>query len=143
MYYWWHRARHQNAWLWRHVHRFHHSAERIEIIASFYKTPLEITINGVLSSFILYCLLGCSPAQASIAILMTGIAELFYHWNIKTPHWLGYLIQRPESHCVHHQQNHHHHNYSDLPMWDILFGTFYNPKTQHFVCGIKEVQREN
>ena len=68
-------------------------------------------------------------------MLLTGIAELFYHWNIKTPYWIGFLIQRPESHCIHHQRNKHSNNYSDLPLWDMLFGTFHNPRAKEFACG--------
>ena len=37
-------------------------------------------------------------------------------------------MQRPESHSVHHGRGMHHYNYSDLPLFDILFGTFRNPK---------------
>jgi sterol desaturase/sphingolipid hydroxylase (fatty acid hydroxylase superfamily) len=64
--------------------------------------------------------------------------ELFYHWNIKTPRWVGYLIQRPESHCIHHQFGLHAFNYSDLPIWDILFGTFKNPTHFEGKCGLGE-----
>jgi sterol desaturase/sphingolipid hydroxylase (fatty acid hydroxylase superfamily) len=63
------------------------------------------------------------------------LAELFYHWNVKTPHWLGYIFQRPESHCVHHQEGVHSFNYADLPLWDMLFGTFRNPRTWEARCG--------
>ncbi len=55
--------------------------------------------------------------------------------DIRTPRWLGYLIQRPESHCVHHQRGWHRNNYSDLPLWDILFGTFENPDASRYSCG--------
>ena len=27
----------------------------------------------------------------------------------------------------HHQQGLHHYNYSDIPVWDMLFGTYKNP----------------
>jgi len=49
---------------------------------------------------------------------------MFQHANIKTPRWLCYIIQRPESHSTHHRR--HRHNYADLPLWDIVFGTFEN-----------------
>ncbi|MEM1211751.1 MAG: sterol desaturase family protein [Planctomycetota bacterium] len=129
VYYWWHRARHQLPLLWRWLHQVHHSPQRLEVLASFYKHPLEVLVNGVLSSVILYALVGLDPQTAAYAVLLTGLAELFYHWNVPTPHALGYLFQRPEMHCVHHEHGHHHHNYSDLPLWDMLFGTFHNPKT--------------
>jgi sterol desaturase/sphingolipid hydroxylase (fatty acid hydroxylase superfamily) len=66
------------------------------------------------------------------------LAELFYHWNVRTPYWLGYVFQRPESHCVHHQEGVHSFNYSDLPVWDILFGTFRNPRRFDARCGFGE-----
>jgi sterol desaturase/sphingolipid hydroxylase (fatty acid hydroxylase superfamily) len=141
VYYWWHRARHEIPLLWRWVHQVHHSPQRIEIVTSFYKHPLEIALNGALSSTILYVLVGVTPAAASLAVLLTGIAELFYHWNVATPHWLGYFIQRPESHCVHHQHGRHRNNYSDLPLWDLLFGTFENPRGTPAACGF-DTRRE-
>lgn len=135
IYYWWHRARHENPFLWKWFHQIHHSPARLEIITSFYKHPFEILINSILSSFILKVLLGLGNEATGIIILITGLAELFYHWNIKTPYWLGFLFQRPESHCVHHKKNYHRNNYSDLPIWDMIFGTFENPKYQPEDCG--------
>lgn len=138
IYYWWHRLRHQVPFLWRTFHQIHHSPQRLEIITSFYKHPLEIFVNAGLSSFILYVLCGLGPEAAVLAILLTGLAELFYHWNVKTPYWLGFIFQRPESHCVHHKQNCHNQNYSDLPVWDMLFGTFHNPKVFKDPCGFTD-----
>ena len=46
VYYWWHRARHEVAFLWRWVHQVHHSASRLEVLTSFSKHPVEIFING-------------------------------------------------------------------------------------------------
>ncbi len=138
VYYWWHRLRHQIPFLWKWLHQVHHSAARIEVITSFYKHPLEILVNGVLSSAILYLGVGLSPEAAAVAVLLTGLAELFYHWNVPTPRWIGYIFQRPESHCVHHQENLHSYNYADLPLWDILFGTFRNPEKWNETCGFGE-----
>lgn len=136
VYYWWHRWRHQVNFLWRIFHQFHHSPQRIEIVTSFYKHPLEIILNGVLSSAVLHGLLGLSVEAATGAFLLSGLAELFYHWNVKTPHWLGYIIQRPESHCVHHEEGLHAFNYGDLPIFDWLFGTLRNPRQWHKTCGL-------
>lgn len=141
VYYWWHRARHEIPLLWRVFHQLHHSPARIEVMTSFYKHPLEILLNGFLSAFLLYVVLGLSaPAIASV-VLVTGLAELFYHWNVRTPYWLGFFFQRPESHCVHHRAGYHRNNYSDLPLWDMLFGTFENPKEMPAATGFDQ-QRE-
>lgn len=135
IYYWWHRWRHEIPWLWRWVHQMHHSPQRIEIVTSFYKHPFELLANSLLSAFVLYLLVGVGPEAATGAVMMTALAELFYHWNVPTPHWLGFIVQRPESHCVHHQQGIHAFNYSDLPIWDMLFGTFRNPERFEAQCG--------
>ena len=126
-YYWWHRARHQIPLLWKTLHQIHHSPKRVEVAMSFYKHPVEILLNGLLSSLILYVLVGVSAKAAALTVLLTGLAELVYHWNVKTPHILGYFFQRPEMHRIHHMSNHHRDNYSDLPIWDMLFGTYNNP----------------
>jgi sterol desaturase/sphingolipid hydroxylase (fatty acid hydroxylase superfamily) len=135
IYYWWHRARHASSFLWRWFHQVHHSPQRIEIITSFYKHPVEIVGNGILSSAIAYLLVGLSPQVSTYAVLLTGLAELFYHWNVPTPWWIGFIIQRPESHCIHHQSGVHGYNYGDLPIYDILFGTFRNPRHWDARCG--------
>jgi sterol desaturase/sphingolipid hydroxylase (fatty acid hydroxylase superfamily) len=135
VYYWWHRWRHEIGWLWR-LHQMHHSAQRIEVLTSFYKHPLEIFSDCLLTGVILFVLLGLNSQGAAVAVLLSGLGELFYHWNYKTPHWLGYIFQRPESHCIHHEEGIHRYNYSDLPLWDMLFGTFSNPATWDGRCGL-------
>ncbi len=140
VYYWWHRWRHTVPILWRIFHQIHHSASRIEIIASFYKHPLEVFANGLLSSAILYLGVGLRAEAAVGAVLLSGLAELFYHWNVRTPHWIGFVFQRPESHCLHHMRGVHFYNFSDLPMWDMLFGTFRNPKKFDGECGFRAAE---
>lgn len=135
VYYWWHRVRHESKLFWRLCHQLHHSASRIELLTSFYKHPLEILINSLISSFLIYFVLGCDPVAGTIYTGLTAIAEYFYHWNIRTPRWIGNFIQRPESHRVHHQYQRHTGNYADLPIWDMLFGTFDNPKENPARCG--------
>lgn len=138
VYYWWHRARHGVPFLWRWFHQLHHSPQRLEVITSFYKHPLEIAANALLSSAVMFFFLGLSPAGAAGATLLSGLAELFYHWNVRTPRWVGFVFQRPESHCVHHERGKHHYNYGDLPLWDMLFGTFKNPHDFESQCGFEE-----
>src|SRR5882762_8181590 len=45
VYYWWHRWRHQSDFLWRWLHQLHHSPQRIEVLAAFYKHPFELLAN--------------------------------------------------------------------------------------------------
>jgi hypothetical protein len=44
----------------------------------------------------------------------------FQHTNIRTPQWLGYIVQWAESHSVHHARGIHHYNHSDLPLFHIF-----------------------
>jgi sterol desaturase/sphingolipid hydroxylase (fatty acid hydroxylase superfamily) len=137
VYYWWHRARHEVDWLWRGFHQVHHSPSRLEVITSFYKHPLEIAANGILTSLIVYTFLGLGFEAAAWNTLFSALAEFFYHLNVRTPRWLGYLIQRPEMHRVHHARGAHRFNYGDLPIWDLLFGTFHNPADFDEPCGFE------
>jgi sterol desaturase/sphingolipid hydroxylase (fatty acid hydroxylase superfamily) len=123
----WHRAMHKSHWLWRSFHQMHHSAERLDAFGAFYFSPLDIIGFTFLSSIAL-SVVGL-PAQAITWYLYaTMFLAAFQHTNIRTPRWLGYIVQRPESHSVHHGRGIHHYNYSDLPLFDIVFGTFRNPK---------------
>ncbi|HKE94630.1 MAG TPA: sterol desaturase family protein [Povalibacter sp.] len=135
VYYWWHRARHESEFLWRWLHQVHHSPARIEVFTSFYKHPFELLANGLLSSAVLHVVVGLTPASAAIVVAITGVAELVYHCNLRTPYWLGFIFQRPESHRRHHEIEIHRGNYSDLPLWDMLFGTFDNPRGTPRECG--------
>jgi hypothetical protein len=71
--------------------------------------------------------LGLDPVAAALTGYIAAFYGYFQHLNIRTPQWLGYVIQRPEAHCIHHQRDVHAFNYGDLPVWDMLFGTFRNP----------------
>ena len=137
VFYWWHRARHENNFLWLTCHQLHHSPSRIETITSFYKHPLEILVNGIIICVLNFAVLGIAAELAAWVTLVTAAAEFFYHMNIKTPHWVGYFLQRPEMHRIHHERGKHYNNFSDLPLWDFLFGTYVNPVRVGVDCGFK------
>jgi sterol desaturase/sphingolipid hydroxylase (fatty acid hydroxylase superfamily) len=129
IFYWWHRWRHKSDYLWRHFHQIHHSAQRIEVITSFYKHPVEMAVNSVIGSMLVYSLLGLNMEAGAIYTLCTALGEFFYHTNIKTPKWIGYIFQRPEMHRIHHEYEKHTNNYGDIVWWDMLFGTTVIPKS--------------
>jgi sterol desaturase/sphingolipid hydroxylase (fatty acid hydroxylase superfamily) len=134
--YWYHRAAHEWNWLWRAGHQMHHSAESLDAFGAYYLHPLDAALFTTISSLVLFPLLGLSTGAGVIAALFLTFNAMFQHANIATPHWLGYLIQRPESHNIHHGRGVHRYNYSDLPFWDMVFGTFRNPRSLEGVqCG--------
>ena len=61
---------------------------------------------------------GAVVNTASVAGLVGFFYAVFQHANVRTPRWLGYVIQRPESHCVHHERGLHAYNYADLPVFE-------------------------
>ncbi len=127
--YCWHRTMHRTNGLWRSFHQMHHSAERLDTLGAFFFSPMDMIGWTFLGSLALALVVGLSPHAATATLLITTTLGIFQHTNVRTPRWLGYLVQRPESHSVHHQRGVHAKNYSDLPVFDILFGTFDNPST--------------
>jgi sterol desaturase/sphingolipid hydroxylase (fatty acid hydroxylase superfamily) len=124
----WHRTMHRVHWIWRSFHQMHHSIERVDSYGAFYFSPLDIVGFTFLTSFTLTVAIGLSAQAVTYFLYATMFLAVIQHTNIRTPQWLGYIVQRPESHSVHHGRGIHHYNYSDLPLFDILFGTFRNPK---------------
>ncbi|HEY6940920.1 sterol desaturase family protein [Dokdonella sp.] len=123
-----HRAMHASNWLWRILHQMHHSAERLDTYGAFWFHPLDMVGWTAVTSLALTVVVGLSPAATTAALLVVTFLTIFQHANLRTPRWLGYVVQRPESHSWHHARGHHRDNYADLPLIDILFGTFHNPR---------------
>jgi sterol desaturase/sphingolipid hydroxylase (fatty acid hydroxylase superfamily) len=138
VFYWWHRWRHESDFLWRTLHQIHHSAQRIEVITSFYKHPVEMVINSIIGSLLVYTFLGLSVEAGAIYTFFTAVGEFFYHTNARTPRWVGHLFQRPEMHRVHHELGRHRNNYGDVVWWDMLFGTYENPPEFAATCGFDD-----
>jgi sterol desaturase/sphingolipid hydroxylase (fatty acid hydroxylase superfamily) len=130
-----HRASHALPTLWRLSHQLHHSPQRIDISGSVLFHPVEMVMQVLLQLFVTVIVLGLDPLAAALTGVIAAFYGLFQHWNVRTPVWLGYLIQRPEAHCVHHRRGVHAFNYGDLPLWDLLFGSFRNPAAFKGDCG--------
>jgi sterol desaturase/sphingolipid hydroxylase (fatty acid hydroxylase superfamily) len=123
----WHRTMHAVPFLWRWFHQMHHSAERIDVFGALYFSPLDVLGFTLASSLALVLVVGLSPEATTLATLIVTWLAFFQHANIRTPRWLGYFVQRPESHALHHARGVHRYNYADIPLFDLLFGTFRNP----------------
>ena len=143
VFYWWHRARHGSDFLWRVFHQVHHSPARIEILTAFYKHPVEIAADSIISSTLLFVVLGTSASGAAWFNVFAVMGEYFYHSNLRTPKWLGYFLQRPEHHSVHHELDLHKFNYGDITWWDRLFGTFREAEKFAPRCGFPEDHEKN
>jgi sterol desaturase/sphingolipid hydroxylase (fatty acid hydroxylase superfamily) len=129
VHYWYHRTAHGWGWLWHAAHQMHHSAESLDAFGANYLHPLDAALFATWASLVFFPMLGLTIEAGVLAALFLTFNAMFQHANIATPHWLGYVIQRPESHAIHHARGVHRYNYSDLPLWDMVFGTFRNPRS--------------
>ena len=127
--YWTHRLFHRGKW-WP-FHAVHHSSEDLDWLGSVRVHP----VNDLVDKFAQvtpFLLLGFNPlAAASSAIFFTFYA-IFLHANVN---WdfgpLRAVIATPVFHRWHHSKDREawDKNFAGLlPLWDILFGTFYMPK---------------
>jgi sterol desaturase/sphingolipid hydroxylase (fatty acid hydroxylase superfamily) len=133
----WHRTAHNVGFLWRGFHQLHHSPRRIDIPGSVVFHPFEMLMQVTLQLVVTVIVLGLDPVAAALVGYLIAFNGMFQHWNVRTPQWIGYLIQRPEAHCVHHRLGFHNHNFADLTPVDMLFGTWRNPRQFLGECGFE------
>jgi len=125
--YWYHRLQHRSSLAWRALHQVHHGVPRVDIPSALVAHPLDVIVSTTLSILVTAFLLGLDLRAVAIVNALQLFISLFPHWNVKTPKWVGYFIQRPEEHILHHQRGVHAGNYSDWPFWDKLFDTYRAP----------------
>ena len=126
--YGWHISMHKSDFLFRASHQMHHSSERIDVPSAFVFSVNDMIGLSLVGSLSFALIMGLAPQAITIIILSLTFLGIFQHANINTPRWIGNFIQRPESHTIHHAKGIHKYNYTDLPIIDMLFGTFKNPK---------------
>jgi sterol desaturase/sphingolipid hydroxylase (fatty acid hydroxylase superfamily) len=125
--YWYHRFQHRFSIAWRMLHQVHHGVPRVDIPSALIAHPLDVIVSTTLSILVTAFLLGLDPRAVAIVSVLQFFITLVPHWNVRTPNWVGYFIQRPEEHILHHQREVHAGNYSDWPLWDKVFGTYREP----------------
>ncbi len=124
--YWTHRIQHRFDVLWRLGHQLHHGVARVDIASAMIFHPVDVAVQ-VTMTLLAGLLLGATPEAAAVAGGLGFFIALFQHWNIATPRWMGLIIQRPEAHMLHHERDVHARNFGDMPIWDMIFGTYANP----------------
>lgn len=126
--YFYHISVHKSTLLWRVCHQMHHSSERLDLPSTYYFSLMDMAGFSLLTSFCFVFFMGLAPTAITIVVFSLNFLSQFQHANIHTPQWLGWIIQRPEQHAIHHERGSHMYNYSDFPIYDYFFGTFRNPK---------------
>ena len=127
--YWWHRANHRVALLWR-FHRTHHSDPSMDVSTALRFHGGELLASAALR-LALIPLLGLSLAAVALYGLLVVLCTQFHHANIGLRRGLDRalrtLIVSPDMHKVHHSEivAETDSNYSTLfSWWDRLFGTY-------------------
>jgi sterol desaturase/sphingolipid hydroxylase (fatty acid hydroxylase superfamily) len=127
--YWTHRLFHRGGW-WP-FHAVHHSSEDLDWLGSLRVHPVNEMVNK-LAQVTPVLLLGYNPAVTLTTAPVLTLYAIFLHANVN---WdLGPLrcfLASPVFHRWHHSREREawDKNFAGLlPLWDIIFGTYYLPK---------------
>ncbi len=127
--YWMHRAFHGKA-LWR-FHAIHHSSVELDWLSSVRQHPVNDALMRVVEIAPALAL-GIEPLAVAYGIPLLAAMAILVHANVDWD-WgpLRAVIASPRFHRWHHadQQEARERNFAALlPLWDILFGTYYMPR---------------
>ncbi len=129
--YWVHRWSHEVPALWK-FHAVHHSTEHLDWISGFRNHPVDGAI--VAPPFVFLVAAGFDATFTGALAVIQIVLGLFLHANVR---WrlrpLHRLVITPEFHHWHHanETDAHNSNYSVfLPLWDLIFGTYYMPRNK-------------
>lgn len=130
--YWFHRALHEIPALWR-IHAAHHSVERLYWLNGIRAHPLEIVSQAIFYAIPL-ALVQPSAEVALVAVILQLSIGIFQHSNIDLElGWWEYVFSIGDNHRYHHYPDKGigDSNYGgEVIIWDILFGTFHNPRDE-------------
>lgn len=130
--YWTHRLFHRGQW-WL-FHAVHHSSEDLDWLGSLRVHPVNDFVNK-LAQATPVLLLGYNPTVTLTSAPILTFYAIFLHANVN---WdfgpLRSVIASPVFHRWHHSRDREawDKNFAGLlPLWDILFATYYMPKDRY------------
>jgi len=137
--YWIHRLYH--APIFWQVHRFHHAAPELNFITAYRLHPLESFLRAF--EFMSPMVFLRIPDSILLVAVIAGNfvnfcqhSELPWDWG-----WIGrWLFGSPLVHQVHHSidEEHRDTNFSNCPLWDHVFGTWYDGSKKPTGYGIAD-----
>jgi sterol desaturase/sphingolipid hydroxylase (fatty acid hydroxylase superfamily) len=138
-FYWSHRIEHKVPILWE-FHKIHHSDERMNTSTWARDHFLQEGWRAFFRVFVLGMIVDLQPVEAGKAALYSTIfliaLSMFYHSAIRVQlPWLDRIFVTPQVHRIHHSVDsaHYNKNFADvLPIFDLLFGTYYRPGKEEF-----------
>jgi sterol desaturase/sphingolipid hydroxylase (fatty acid hydroxylase superfamily) len=130
--YWTHRLFHRGRW-WP-FHAVHHSSEDLDWLGSLRVHPVNDLVNKLVQVTPVL-LMGYNPTVTLTSAPILTFYAIFLHANVN---WdfgpLRSVIATPVFHRWHHSRDREawDKNFAGLlPIWDILFGTYYMPKGRY------------
>ncbi|MCA8952456.1 MAG: sterol desaturase family protein [Planctomycetes bacterium] len=122
--YWTHRLGHDVGALWQ-LHGVHHTPDKVNTWNNNVIHFLDLTFQNT-TALLALLLLGCTPEAVFAVTAFSQVMGFLDHANADFRMGpLNYLIGSPEQHRLHHSTVvAEAGNYSSLPLWDLLFGTF-------------------
>lgn len=133
-YYWFHRLQHTRLLWWQH--KLHHADHHFSVATAWRVHWLDESLRVFLILLPMGLLLEVTLLQAMWMAYITAQFVFFAHANLRlsmgllTPLFVG-----PQYHRIHHsiRPEHRDRNFAGtFPVWDILFGTYYRPKSWEF-----------
>ncbi len=127
--YWAHRFYHEVPILWK-FHSIHHSTEHMDWVSGFRGHPFDGTL--IVPAIVFLLAAGFETEQIGFLAIFQIVFGLFLHANVRFRFKIfDRFIMTPEFHHWHHsnEEDAIWSNYSTfLPLWDMLFGTYFMPK---------------
>ena len=131
-----HRAFHRRP-LWK-FHAVHHSSEQLDWLSSVRLHPVNDVLSRI-SQVVVLMLLGFPLTALAAYVPFLTLYAIMLHANVSWDYGpLRRVIASPRFHRWHHtsQEEGRDRNFAGLlPLWDVLFGTYYMPagkQPQHF-----------
>ena len=141
-FYWYHRSLHVIPWLWAH-HKMHHMDTELDASTLARQNWIEVVFAAILIVVPTAVLFKLDTVDAwGIGILAGVVSTVFGtlltigHANLRwQAGWASVLWCSPQVHRIHHSclPEHQDKNFAFiLPLWDVLFGSYYGPKRGEF-----------
>jgi sterol desaturase/sphingolipid hydroxylase (fatty acid hydroxylase superfamily) len=126
--YWWHRANHEIAFLWR-FHEVHHLDETLDASSAVRFHFGEVLLSSLARAVFIF-LLGVPLNSVLVFETIIAVATIFHHSNLRMPDLfeqaLSRVIVTPSIHWVHHHalRRDTDSNYATfLSLWDYIFSS--------------------